>query len=88
VIVFFADVEFATDYWLDARSFGGVDEVDRAEDVSVVGHGHGGHAHFLDAVAELFYVAGAVEHGVVGMQVEMDELGHRGIGDCQLPIVD
>jgi hypothetical protein len=47
----------------------------------VVGHGHRRHAEFLDAVAELFDVASAIEHGVIGMKVEMDELGHRGIVD-------
>ena len=76
VIVFFADVEFAADDGLDAVFVGGVDEMHGAEDISVVGHGDGGHAEFFHALAEFFHVAGAVEQGVIGMQMQMDELGH------------
>jgi hypothetical protein len=56
--------------------FSGVDEVDRAEDVSVIGHGHGGHAQLLHALAELFDVTGAIKKGIVGVQVQVDELRH------------
>jgi hypothetical protein len=55
----------------------GVHKMHCAKDISVIGHGHGGHTQLLHAVAELFDVAGAVQQGVVGMQVQVDELGHR-----------
>jgi hypothetical protein len=48
----------------------------RAKNVPVVGHGHGRHAQLLHALAKLFDVAGAIKQGVVGMQVQVDELGH------------
>ena len=76
VIVLFADVKFAADDRLDAVLVRRVDEMHRAKNIAVVGHGHGGHAQFLYALAELFDVASAVEHGIVGMQVQVDELGH------------
>ena len=75
MVVFFADVEFAADDGLDAVFVGGVYEMHGAEDISVVGHGNGGHAEFLYALAELFHVAGAVEERVIGMEVQVDELG-------------
>ncbi len=80
VVVFFADVEFAADDGLHARMFGGVDEVDRAKDVAVVGHGHGGHAQLFHTLAKFFDVTSAVEHGVVGVQVQVDELRHGVVG--------
>jgi hypothetical protein len=42
----------------------------------VIGHGHGGHAQLLHALAELFDVTGAIKKGIVGVQVQVDELGH------------
>jgi hypothetical protein len=77
VIVSFADVEFATDDGLYARLIGGIDEMHRAENVSMVGHGDRGHAEFLHAMAKLFDVARAIEHGVIGMEMQVDELGLR-----------
>jgi hypothetical protein len=55
----------------------GIHEVHGAEDVAVVGHGHGRHPQFFDSLAEFLDVTGAVEHGVVGMQVQVDELRHE-----------
>ncbi len=79
VVVFLADVEFATNDGLDSGMLRSVDEVDCAKDVAVVGHGHGGHAQLFYAVAEFFDVTGAVEQGVVRMQVQVDELGHGSV---------
>ena len=76
VVVFFADVEFAADDRLHAGMFGRVDKMDCAKNIAVVGHGHGGHAELFHALAEFFDVASAVEHGIVGMQVQVDELRH------------
>jgi hypothetical protein len=77
VIVFLTDVEFATDDGLDAILIRGSDEFDGSKNISVVGHGHGGHAHFFYALAKFFDIAGAIQKGVIGMQVQVDELGHR-----------
>ena len=76
MVVLFADVELAPEDRLDTRIFGGVDEVDCAEDVAVVGHGDRGHAEFLDAFDQALDLAGAVEHGVIGMQMKMNEFRH------------
>ena len=76
VVVLLADVKLAADDGFDPVLVSGIDEVDSAEDVAVIGHGHSRHAEFLDALTEFFYVAGAIEQGVVGVEVEVDELGH------------
>ena len=77
MVIFFADVKFAADDRLDARFLRRIHEMHRAKNVAVVGHGHGRHAQFLDPLAQLFYVAGAVEQRVIGMQMQMDELRHE-----------
>ena len=69
-------VELAAENGADAALLGGVEEVDRAEDVAVVGHGHGLLAQGGDAVHELGEVACAVEEGVLGVQMEVGEFGH------------
>ena len=56
--------------------FGRIDEVHRAENVAVIGHGNGRHAQFFHALDKLFHVAGAVEHGVIGMEMQVNELRH------------
>ena len=76
VIVLFADVQFAPDDRLHPMLVRRIDEMHGAEDVAVIGHGHRGHAEFLHALAELFDVTGAIEQGIVGMQMQVDELGH------------
>ena len=73
MIFLLADVKLATENGLDARFFGGVDEGDRAEDVAVVGHGDRGHAELFHASDQALDLAGAVEHGVVGVKVKVDE---------------
>ena len=77
VIVFLADVKLAAHDRLDARMVRSIDEVYRAENITVVGHRHGRHAQLFHAVAKLFDVASAIKKRVVGMQVQMDKLGHR-----------
>ena len=77
VIVFLADVKFAADDGLDVILVRRVYEVHSAEDIPVVGHGHGGHAKFFNALTKFFDVAGAVQQGIIGMEVQVDELGHR-----------
>ncbi len=46
MVVVLADVEFAAEDGLDVLLLHGVEEVDRAVDVAVVGHGGGGLADF------------------------------------------
>jgi hypothetical protein len=43
----------------------------------MVGHGDRGHAELLHASDEALDLAGAVEHGVVGVKVKVDEFGLR-----------
>ena len=76
MIVLFADVKLAADDRLDPRFIGGVHEMDRAKNVAMIGHGDRGHAQFFHALDEFLHVAGAVEHGVIGMEVQVNELGH------------
>jgi hypothetical protein len=73
VVVLFADVEFTAEDRLDALLFGGVEEMDSAKDVAVVGHGARGPLDFwpmdlkrvlsrrLSDWAQFVHVAGAVE---------------------------
>ena len=77
MVLVLAHVELAAEDGLDALLLGGVEEVDGAVDVAVVGHGHGFLAEFGDAVDEFLDVAGAVEQGVFGVQMEVGEFGHR-----------
>ena len=57
-------------------SFGGVVELDHAEHRAVVGDGQRGHVHLFDAFDQLLDVREAVEQGVFGVDVEVDE-GHE-----------
>ena len=69
VIVFLADVQLAADNRLDANFVGRVHKLHCAEDVAVVGHGDRWHAKLLHPVDKLIHATGAVEHGVVRMQM-------------------
>jgi len=42
----------------------------------MIGHGHGGHAKLLHALAELFDVTSAIKQGIVRVQMQVNELGH------------
>jgi hypothetical protein len=53
-------------------------EVHRAKDVAVVGHGHGGHAELMNAINKFLDIAGAVEQGIITVQMQVDKLGHEG----------
>ncbi len=88
MVFFLADVQLAAQDGLHAYFFGGVGKLDRSEDVAVVGHGHGGHVEFLDALHQLGGIARAIEHGVIGVQVKMNELLRHSVrtfaGSCLL----
>jgi len=63
---------------MDALGFGGVIELDGAEEVAVVGHGDSGHLLFGDDIHQLADLAGAVEKRIVGVAMQVDErfVGH------------
>ena len=67
------DVDFTADDRVHAFGLGGVVELDGAEEVTEVGHGDGGHFLFDDRIHELADFTGAVEEGVIGVAVQMDE---------------
>ena len=72
------DVDFAADDRMDALRFGGVVKLHRAEQIAVIGHGDRGHFLLGDDVHELRDFAGAVEQGIVGVVVQVNEgsFGH------------
>jgi hypothetical protein len=53
-------------------------ELDRSEEVPVIGHSNGRHLLMLRNSHELFNIAGAIQEGVIGMAVEVNErtFGH------------
>jgi hypothetical protein len=73
MVFFFTDVELATEDRMEVLLLHGVEEMDGAEDVAVVGHGGGCLANFCEVFGELVDVAGAVEEGVIGVEMEMGE---------------
>ena len=77
VVVFLADIEFATDNWLYAGLVGRVHEMHGTKNIAVVGHGNRGHAQLFHPVDKFFHVAGAVEHRIIGMEMQVNELGHE-----------
>src|SRR6267142_615487 len=78
---FLADVQLASDNRFDAFLVRRVDEMHGAKNIAVVGHGDGWHPKLFHAMDELFDVAGAVEEGVIGMEMQVDELiAHRETG--------
>ena len=76
VILSLADVEFAAEDGLDPLFFGRLEEVNCPVDISVVGHGDGFLPQGGDPVYQFRNVAGAVEEGVLGVQMEVGEFGH------------
>src|SRR5262249_5746534 len=75
-------VELAAEDWLDAGLLRGEGGVDRSEEVAVVGERNGGEPELLRLVDQLVELGGTVEQAVLGVDVQMDELGvlHRGPG--------
>jgi len=67
------DVDLAADDRMHAIGLGDVVDLHGAEQVAMVGRGDGGHLLLDDRVRELANCAGSVEHGVIGMAVQMDE---------------
>ena len=67
------EVGLHADDRFDARGRGLLVEVVGTEDVAVVGHRQGRHAHALDLGEQFGQPRGAVEHRVLGMDVQMHE---------------
>ena len=76
VVVVLADVELAAEDGLDALLLRGVEEVDGAVDVAVVGHGGGGLADVAEVGGEFVDIAGAIEEGVIGVEMKVGKLSH------------
>ncbi len=67
------DVRLQADDRLDSRGLGGLVELVRPEQVAVVGHRDGRHAHLGAALEQVGDPGGAVQHRVLGVDVEVDE---------------
>ena len=70
------DVELASQDGLDAFCLGSLKKMHGAVDVAVVGDGHGLLSDAVDVGYQLFDIAGAIEEGVVGMQVQVGKFSH------------
>ena len=68
------DVELAADDGLDAGFRRRLVEVDRAEEIAVVGERDGRELEVLGLLDEFLELRGAVEEAVLGMDVQMDEV--------------
>ncbi len=72
------DVGFDADNRLDPLVRGALPEIESPEQVPVVGSGQGRHAEAFSLVEELTQAGCAVQHGVFGVVMEMDERGIAG----------
>ncbi len=70
-------VHLAADNRLDAGGLGGGVELNCPEQVAVVGDRHGGHVHPLAGLDEVLHPTRAVEQRVLGVHVQMYEIGWR-----------
>ena len=69
------DVDLAPDDGLDVPLAGFVEEIRCGEKIAVVGDGHGGHLLARSLIEKLRSLASPVEQAVIGVDVEMNELG-------------
>jgi len=80
-----SDVRLHADDRLDPGVAGSPVELVRPEHVAVVGHGQGRHAHAGRLTEEVADPGGAVEHGVLAVDVQVHErvaARHRGLASC------
>ena len=77
VVAIGGDVGLAAEDGLDPVLLGLLVEVDRPEQVAVVGHGHALHPQLQGLGEQIVHPDGAVEQAVLGVQMQMRELGHR-----------
>ena len=71
------DVHLAADDRLDAPQARRVVEGDGGKEIAMLGHRHRRHLQLGHAVEHLADPAGAIEEGELGVQVEVNEIGHR-----------
>src|SRR5579863_4040698 len=69
------DVNFAADDWLHAAGGGLMEKIRGREKISMVGHRYRGHFLPRRFGSELANFASAVQQRIVGVQMEMNELG-------------
>jgi hypothetical protein len=74
----FGQINLAADQGLNAFAFGGIVELNGTEHVAMISEGHGLHAQGGGAVHQAIDPTGAVQQAVVGVDVEMDEIGGGG----------
>jgi hypothetical protein len=67
------NVHLAPDHRMHSRRLGRVIELDRAEQVPVIGHGHRRHLLLDHGLHELVDIAGAIQQGIVGMAMQVDK---------------
>ena len=76
VVLVLRDIKLAAQNRLDPLGLRRIEEVHRAVDIAVVGHGDRLLAERGDAVHELVDVASAVQQRVLGVQMQVREFGH------------
>ena len=67
------EVDFAAEDRLDPRTLAGLEEVDGAEEVAVICHGHSGHFQLYRTGDEILDPDSAIEQRILGVLVEVDE---------------
>src|SRR5471030_1421251 len=78
MVFLLANVKLTAEDRLNTGCLRVIEKVHRAEDVAVIGHSDGRHLQFLGALAQQLGIACTVEHGVVGMKMQMNEIGRHG----------
>src|ERR1700686_4847187 len=74
VVVFLADIEFASHDRFHANLMRGIYKMHRAKNIAVIGHGDRRHAKVMNPVNKFLDVASAIEQGVITMKMQVDEL--------------
>ena len=83
LVTLLRDIHFAADHGVNAFLLGLVIELDRAEQVAMIGHGNGGHVLLHRQVHELGNLARPVEQRVIGMTMQVNK--RRGHGGNPIP---
>jgi len=75
VVFGFGEVKLAAQDWLDVLLLHCIEEVNRAEDIAVVGHGRGGLADLVQVRGQFVDIACSIEKRVISMEMKMGKLG-------------
>ena len=76
VVFLLTDIKLAPHNGLDPHLVRRIHKMNSPKNIAMVGHGNGRHSQLVHTMDQLVHIAGAIEHGIVGMEVEMNELGH------------